>query len=69
MLNSSKRKPILFGTDDGKEFVSKTFTNPFFSNKFKKRSKHISLGVVFGEIFSKTFRDFLKKLVFEKQCC
>ena len=36
ILNSSKRRPNLIESDDGTEFVNKTFTNILNNNKIKR---------------------------------
>ena len=66
IVKSSKRKPNLLETDDGKEYVNKIF-NEFLNNmKIKRYSRYTDKGAVFAERFNKTILNLLKKPVFEK---
>ena len=67
VFKTSRRKPNLLETDDGKEYVNKIF-NEFLSNhNIKRYSRNTALGAVFVERFSRTIRNLLKKPVFEKE--
>ena len=63
---SSKRKPNLLQTDDGKEYVNKIFNEFLNSNNIKRYSRYTDRGAVFAERFKRTLRKLLKKPVFEK---
>ena len=65
ILKSSKRKPNLIETDDGSEFVNKTFTNLLNTIYIKRYSRNTSLGAIFAEKFNRTIRYLLKRPVFE----
>ena len=66
IIKTSRRKPNLLETDDGKECVNKIF-NEFLSNKnIKRYSGNTALRAVFAERFNRTIRSMLKKPVFEK---
>ena len=63
-VKSSKRKPNLLETDDGKDYVNKFFNN-FFNNKNNRRySRYTDKGAVFAEQFNGTIRNLLEKPVF-----
>ena len=66
LINESKRKPNLIETDDGKEFVNKTFNDFLKLNDIKRYSRYTNKGAVFAERFNRTIRNLLKKPVFEK---
>ena len=66
ILINSKRKPILFESDCGKEFYNKIFQDFLNKNKIKLYSRNSSFGSVFAERFNRTIRDLLKKVVFEQ---
>ena len=66
LINESKRKPNLIETDDGKEFVNKTFNDFLKPNDIKRYSRYTNKGAVFAERFNRTIRNLLKKPVFEK---
>ena len=66
IIKSSKRKPILFETDDGKEYVNKIFYEFLNNNKIKRYSRYTDEGAVFAERFKRTVRKLLRKPVFEK---
>ena len=65
ILISSKRKPNLIETDHGKEFYNIFFQDFLNKNNIKLYSRNSSFGSVFAERFNRTFRDLLKKIVFE----
>ena len=66
ILIRSKRKPNLIETDRGKEFYNNIFQD--FLNKFNINiySKNSSYGAVFAESFNRTFKNLIKRPVFEK---
>ena len=63
---TSKRKPNLLETDDGKEYVNKIFSELLINHNIKRYSRNTALGAVFAERFNRTIRKLLKKPVFEK---
>ena len=63
---SSRRKPNLLETDDGKEYVNKIFNEFLNNHNIKRYSRYTDKGAVFAERFNRTIRNFLKKPVFEK---
>ena len=65
-LISSKSKPHLIQTDGGKEFYKIIYQNFLINNNIKHYSKNRSLGAVFAEKISRTIKDDLEKVVFEK---
>ena len=66
ILISSKRKPNLVVSDQGKEFYNSIFQNFLNDNNIKHYSRKTSLGAVFAEMFNRTIRDLLKGPVFER---
>ena len=66
IIKTSRRKPNLLETDDGKEYVNKIFNEFLNNNKIKRYSRYTGKGAVFAERFNKTIRNLLKKPVFEK---
>ena len=66
IISSSKRKPELLETDDGKEFTNKIFNDFLKINNIRRYSGYTSKGAVFAERFNRTIRDLLKKPIFEK---
>ena len=48
-VKSSKRKPNLLETDDGKEYVNKIFNEFLNNNKIKRYSRYTDKGAVFAE--------------------
>ena len=66
IIKTSKRKPNLLESDDGKEYVNKIFNEFLNNNKIKRYSRYTDKGAVFAERFNKTIRNLLKKPVFEK---
>ena len=67
IVESSKRKPNLLGTDDGKEYVNKFFTEFFNEHNIKRYSRITALGAVFAEKFNRTIRNLMKEPVFQKE--
>ena len=66
IIKTSKRKPDLLETDDGKEYVNNIFNEFLNTNKIKRYSRYTDKGAVFAERFNRTIRNLLKKPVFEK---
>ena len=66
IIKTSRRKPNLLETDDGKEYVNKIFNEFLNYNNIKRYSRYTDKGAVFAERFNKTIRNLLKKPVFEK---
>ena len=66
ILISSKRKPNLIETDQGKEFYNNIFQDFLNINNIKLYSRNSSYGAVFAERFNHTIRDLLKKIVFQQ---
>ena len=66
IIKTSRRKPNVLETDDGKEYVNKIFNEFLNNNKIKRYSRYTDKGAVFAERFNKTIRNRLKKPVFEK---
>ena len=66
IVKSSKRKPNLLETDDGKEYVNKIFNEFLINHNIKRYSRNTALGAVFAARFNRTIRNLLKKPVFEK---
>ena len=66
ILICSKRKPNLIETDRGKDFYNITFQDFLNNNNINLYSRNSSYGAVFAERISRTIRDLLKKIVFEK---
>ena len=66
ILKSFKRRPNLVESDDGYEFVNKTFTNLLNTKNIERYSRNTSLGAVFAERFNRTIIDLLRKLLVEK---
>ena len=64
IIKTSKRKPILLETDDGKEFKNKILNEIFNNHNIKRYSRNTALGAVFAERFNRTLRNLLKKPVF-----
>ena len=65
-VKTSRHKPNLLETDDGKKYVNKNFNLFLNSNKVKRYSRKTSFGAVFAERFDRTIRNVLKKPVFEE---
>ena len=66
ILINSKRKPNLVESDRGKEFYNNIFQDFLNKNNIELYSRNTSVGAVFAEIFNRTIRDLLKKIVFEQ---
>ena len=67
IIKTSRPKPNLVETDDGREYVNKLF-NDFLNNiKIKRYSRYTNKGAVFAERFSRTIRNLLKKPIFLKR--
>ena len=66
IIKTSRRKPNLLETDDGKEYVNKIFNEFLETNMIKRYSRYTDKGAVFAERFNRTIRNLLKKPVFEK---
>ena len=49
IIESSRRKPYLLETDDGKEYVNKIFNEFLNNNKIKRYSRYTDKGAVFAE--------------------
>ena len=64
IIKTSKRKPNLLETDDGKEYVNKIFNEFLNNNKIKRYSRYTDKGAVFAEGFNRTIGNLLKKPVF-----
>ena len=64
IITTSRRKPNLLETDDGKEYLNKTFTEFLNNHNIKKYSRYTDKGAVFAERFNRTTRNLLKKPVF-----
>ena len=66
IIKTSKRKPNLLETDDGKEYVNKIFNEFLINHNIKRYSRNTALGAVYAERFNRTIRNLIKKPVFEK---
>ena len=66
IIKTSRRKPNLLETDDGKEYVNIIFNEFLKNHNIKRYSRNTALGAVFAERFNRTIRNLLKKPVFEK---
>ena len=64
IIKTSRRKPNLLETDDGKEYVNKIFNEFLNNNKIKRYSRYTDKGAVFAKRFNRTLRNLLKKPVF-----
>ena len=65
-IKTSRRKPNLLETDDGKEYVNKIFSEFLNNHNIRSYFRNTALGAVFAERFNRTIRNLLKKPVFEK---
>ena len=63
---SSNRKPNLIESVRGKEFCNNVFQDFLNKNNIKFYSRNSSYGAVFAERFNRTFRELLKRPVFEQ---
>ena len=66
MIKTSRRKPNLLETDDGKEDVNKIFNEFLNNHNIERYSRYTDKRAVFAERFNRTVRNLLKKPVFEK---
>ena len=66
IIKTSKRKPNLLETDDGKEYVNGNFNEFLNNNNIKRYFLYTDEKAVFAERFNKTIRNLLKKPVFGK---
>ena len=66
IIKTSKRKPNLLETDDGREYVNKIFNEFLNNNNIKRYSRFTDKGAVSAEQFNRTIRNLIKKPVFEK---
>ena len=64
IIKTSRRKPNLLETHDGKEYVNKIFSEFLNNHNIKRYSRNTALGAVFAERFNRTLRNLLKKRVF-----
>ena len=64
ILKTSRRKPHLLETDDGKEYVNEIFNEFLNNHNIKRYSRNTALGAVFAERFNRTIRILFKKPVF-----
>ena len=60
ILRTSNRKPKMFETDEGKDFVDIIFAESSNKKKSERCRKHSCKGATFGEKFSETIREPLK---------
>ena len=66
IVKSSKPKPNLLETDDGKEYVNKISEESLNNHNIKRYCRDTALGAVVFERFIRTIRNLLKKPVFLK---
>ena len=66
IIKTSRRKPNLLETDDGREYVNNIFNEFLDNHNIKRYSRNTALGAVFAERFNRTIRNLLKKPVFLK---
>ena len=66
IIKTSRRKPNLLETGDGKEYVNKIFNEFLNNNNIQRNSRYTDKGAVIVERYNKTIRNLLKKPVFEK---
>ena len=64
IIKTSRRKPNLLETDDGKEYVNKFFSEFLNNHNIKRYSRNTALGAVFAEKLNRILRNLLKKPVF-----
>ena len=64
IIKTSRRKPNLHETHDGKEYVNKNFSEFLNNHNIKRYCRNTPLGVVFAERFRRTICNQLKKPVF-----
>ena len=65
-IKTSRFKPNLLETDDGKEYVNKIFNEILNNHNIKRYYRNTSFGAVVAESFNRTVRNLLKKPVFLK---
>ena len=61
IVKSSKQKPNLLETDDGKERKNKILNEFSNNHNIKSYSRKTTIGAVFAERFNRTVRNLLKK--------
>ena len=61
IVKSSKRKPNLLETDDGKEYVYKSFNEVLNNHNLKRYSRNTALKAVSAEKFNRTIRNLIMK--------
>ena len=66
IIKTSKRKPNLLETHDGKEDVNKSFNEFLSKNNIKRYSRYTDKGAVFAESVIRKIGIFLIRPVFEK---
>ena len=66
IIKTSRRKPNLLETGDGREYVYKNFNEFLNNHNIRRYSRNTALGAVFAERFNRTIRNLLKKPVFLK---
>ena len=66
IIIGSKRSPNLLEGDPDRGFFIRIFQSFLNNNNIELFPRNSSFGSVFAEIFNRTFRDLLKKAVFEK---
>ena len=64
IIKTSRRKPNLLETDDGKEYVNKIFNAFLINHNNKRYFRTTALGAVFAERFNRTICNLIKKPVF-----
>ena len=64
IIKTSRRKPNLLETDDGKKCVNKILNEFLNNHNLKRFSRNTALGAVFAERFNRTIHILLKKPVF-----
>ena len=67
IIKTSRRKPNLLETDDGKEYVDKIFNEFLNNHNIKRYSRNTAPGAVFAERFIKTIRNLLKNQCLKKE--
>ena len=67
IIKTSKRKPNLLETDDGKEYVNKIFNDFLNNHNIERYSRYTDKGAVFAEQFNRTIRNLIKKASLSKR--
>ena len=67
IIKTSRGKPNLLETNDGKEYVNKIFNELLNNHNIEGYSRNTAPGAVFAERFKKAIRNLFKKPVFEKR--